>query len=156
MKDPLVVNIKTPPPPEHVAPLPPRLPRPRKRRSLSKVVGVLILIACAIGVWWLWGDSESTSIAPQGVEQLISPTQDAAQSEGDLIAEVGKLIMLPEGENPTIATVTDPQKLQDQVFFANAKQGHRVLIYTRAQKAYLYDPVAKRLVEVAPLTVQAQ
>ena len=52
--------------------------------------------------------------------------------------------------------MTDPEKLQDQEFFKNAKPGYRVLLYTKARKAYLYDPEAHRLIEVAPITTELQ
>lgn len=69
----------------------------------------------------------------------------------ELIDEVGKLVLLPQNEEPTIATITDPEKLKNQTFFANAKVGYKVLIYPSSKKAYLYDPIAKKIIEVAPL-----
>lgn len=69
----------------------------------------------------------------------------------ELVAIVGKLIILPTGEVPTVATVTDPEKLKDQSFFAKAKTGDKVLMYQIAKKAYLYDVVANRILEVAPI-----
>ena len=71
----------------------------------------------------------------------------------NLVARVGRLMFLPQGEQPTVATVADPTKLQDQAFFTNAKKGDRVLIYSRAQKAILYNPTADRIVEVAPISI---
>src|SRR3989344_3631901 len=68
-----------------------------------------------------------------------------------VVAQVGKLILLPEGETPTLATVTDTEKLKGQSFFANAKTGDKVLIYTNAQKAILYNPKLNKIVEVAPI-----
>lgn len=70
-----------------------------------------------------------------------------------LVARVGKLIKLPEGELPTVATVTDLDKLKSQSFFAKAKIGDRVLLYTEAKKAFLYDPVENVIVEVGPLII---
>lgn len=70
-----------------------------------------------------------------------------------LIAEVGKLMFLPENETPTVATVSDPSKLKDQSFFVDAKEGDKVLIYTNAKKAILYDPSAKKIVNVAPINL---
>jgi hypothetical protein len=85
---------------------------------------------------------------------LKSNPQKAAQQETkELVAAVGKLIVLPTDEEPTVATVADPSKLQDQPFFAKAKQGDRVLIYTNARKAILYDPVANKILEVAPVNI---
>lgn len=73
-----------------------------------------------------------------------------------LVAEVSKLISLPQDEEPTVATVSDPQMLKDQAFFANAKIGYKVLIYAKAKKAVLYDPVNQKIVEVAPLNIQTK
>lgn len=68
-----------------------------------------------------------------------------------LVEEVGMIMVLPEEETPTIATVSDPELLKDQAFFRNAKEGDKVLIYTTAGKVILYDPEAKKIVEVAPI-----
>ncbi len=70
-----------------------------------------------------------------------------------LLAEVGQLIALPEGETPTVATVSDPEKLKDQPFFAKAKVGDKVLIYTNARKAILYSPTDHKIIEVAPISI---
>jgi len=79
--------------------------------------------------------------------------QDTVNETNKLVADVGKLLVLPEGETPTIATVSDLEKLKSQPFFANAKNGDKVLIYTNAKKAILYDPVAHKIIEVAPINI---
>jgi hypothetical protein len=48
-------------------------------------------------------------------------------------------------------TVTDKEKLSGQLFFANAKNGDKVLVYEKAKKAFLYDPVADMVIEVGPV-----
>lgn len=68
-----------------------------------------------------------------------------------LVEKVGKHMFLPNGEIPSLATVTDPDKLQAQSFFADAKKGDKVLIYSEAKKAILYDPVADKIVTIAPI-----
>ena len=78
------------------------------------------------------------------------PQAAADQEVGKIVAEVGKLMALPD-ERPTVATVTDPAQLKGQAFFANAKTGDKVIIFTGARKAILYDPVARKILEVAPL-----
>jgi hypothetical protein len=78
----------------------------------------------------------------------------AAQDElKDVVSKVGKLMVLPEGETPTLATVADPEKLRDQKFFTNAKTGDKVLIYANSQKAILYNPSSNKIVEVAPVNL---
>ena len=86
--------------------------------------------------------------------QLSKNPQALAQKEAQQVIEkVSRLIVLPEGETPTIATVSDPEKLKDQAFFSKAQKGDRVLIYTTAKKAILYSPTANKIVEVAPINI---
>src|SRR3989344_5549431 len=90
------------------------------------------------------------------VNTLKTDPQKAAQEETkNLLAKVGKIVVLPEGETPTVATVTDPEQLRDQPFFANAKAGDKVLIYTNARKAILYNPDDNKVVEIAPVNLGA-
>ncbi len=90
----------------------------------------------------------------QSIRTDPSTLQKAAQAETkNLIDEVGRLIALPSGENPTVATITDIEKLKDQPFFKNARNGHKVLIYTNAKKAILYDSAAKKVIDVAPVNI---
>mgnify|MGYP001584870915 CR=1 FL=1 len=84
---------------------------------------------------------------------LNNPKEFAKQEVKDLTAKVGKLIDLPKGEEPTIATVTDEKKLKDQPFFANSKNGDKALLYTKAKKAILYRPSTNKVIEVAPINI---
>lgn len=70
-----------------------------------------------------------------------------------LVATVGRLIVLPDNETPTVATVSDPDKLRSQPFFTNSKKGDKVLIYSGARKAILYRPEERKIIEVAPLNL---
>jgi hypothetical protein len=79
------------------------------------------------------------------------PETRARQDAAKFIEEVGKIVALPQGEEPTIATIVDPDKIKDQPFFANAKVGYKVLIYPVAKKAFLYDPKQKKLIDAAPV-----
>lgn len=80
--------------------------------------------------------------------QMIS-YQDVQQ----LVAEVSKLIDLPEDETPAVTTITDVAKMQDRPFFQRAKNGDKILIYPNAAKAILYDPIIKKVIDVAPLNI---
>ena len=71
----------------------------------------------------------------------------------DLIEKIGKLILLPSGEQPTIATVSDKSQLSTQPFFANALDGDKVLVYANAKKAILYRPSTNQVIEVAPVNI---
>ncbi len=84
---------------------------------------------------------------------LKNPALAAAQQTQALLSDIGKLIELPANETPTIATVSDVTKLQGQPFFAHAKNGDKVLIYTNAKKAILYRPSQNKIIEVAPVNI---
>jgi hypothetical protein len=72
-----------------------------------------------------------------------------------VIAAVGKLMELPD-ETPTLATITDTSKLKGQAFFNDAQNGDKVLLYMKDQKAILYRPSLKKIIDVAPINVNAQ
>lgn len=82
-----------------------------------------------------------------------NPQQIAEEEAQKVVAKIGELIILPEGETPTVATVIDAERLKDQPFFARAQNGDRVVIYTNAQKVILYRPAEHKLIEVAPLNI---
>ncbi len=88
-----------------------------------------------------------------GYKTLLSrESVEGTTKEVKMLTErLGAIMVLPEGEDPTVATVVDPEKLKDQPFFARAKKGDKVLIYTNARKAILYDSVAHKIIEVMPL-----
>ncbi len=87
------------------------------------------------------------------VRSQPSPSQAQQKEITELVAAVGKLMVLPTDEQPAIATVADPEKLRDQPFFTNATKGSKVLIYKKAHRAILYDPVQKRIIDVAPFNM---
>ena len=119
--------------------------------SLPLIILTVLFLASAGGCFYLF-------------ERLLAaervPAADAAQVRQDeataaVVAEVGKLMVLPSDETPTVATVSDPSKLADQAFFAHAKAGDKVIIYTKAKKAVLYSPTDNRIVEVAAISLDS-
>lgn len=115
----------------------------KSNRFLVPVLaGVLVILAGSALYFFM-----QVSAMKQDPEAL------ARKEAEELVAVVGKLILLPKDELPTIATVSDPTRLSDQAFFAKAKVGDKVLLYPNARKAYLYDPEANRVLEVAPINL---
>lgn len=108
-------------------------------------VGTVVILIVLVGGFILYKNNQG---------QAPVANQAAAQEEiKKIVGEVGKLIDLPFGEDPTVATITDIEKLKDQSFFQKGKNGDKVLIYSWAKKAILYDPVAKKVVDIAPINV---
>ena len=164
--DPLIVSLRQPK--RETTAVPESVPVPRASRRFRVwwfVAAVLLVLVggCAYVLYAYPSFMEKAGgvggfFATPEVTPAVGAASgdDALAQVDDLVAEVGRLIVLPENEVPTVATVTEPEKLKDQLFFANAKAGHKVLLYTEAKKAYLYDPVAKKLIEVAPITTELQ
>ncbi|TSC55466.1 MAG: hypothetical protein Greene041679_609 [Parcubacteria group bacterium Greene0416_79] len=113
------------------------------KKYRSGILIVLIIVVGALGLSFY-----------RRVSALKANPQLAAQKiVAELVERVGKLILLPEGESPVIATVTDLEMLKGQPFFAKARAGDKVLLYQTANKAYLYTPVVNKIMEVAPITL---
>jgi hypothetical protein len=88
-----------------------------------------------------------------------NPNIVAKQETDQLVEQVSKLIDLPKDETPTVATILDKEKLKDQPFFANAQNGDKILIYTKAKKAITAKRTAKTeddLLELADLEVESK
>jgi flagellar basal body-associated protein FliL len=120
----------------------------KNKRHMFFVILAFVLIIAALGA------AAFFYMKYIDVQKIASQSQAAAVAGvSNIIDDVGKLIVLPEDEEPTIATISDVEKLRDQLFFVNAKNGDKVLIYAKAGKAILYDPVEKKIVEVAPINV---
>lgn len=89
----------------------------------------------------------------QKIADLAKKTTDNSSEIPQLVKEVSALIKLPENETPSVATVTDVDKVKEQPFFSQSQNGDKVLIYSQAKKAILYRPSEKRLVDVAPINI---
>jgi hypothetical protein len=124
--------------------------------NLQKLTPILVVVAI-LGVGaggYFYNQYQKTNKELQTIKTDPSTVQKAAKEEvKKLLEEVGKLIALPTGEEPTVATVTDVEKLKDQPFFKDAKNGDKVIIYTQAKKAILYDPNAHKIIDVAPVNI---
>jgi len=107
---------------------------------------VLILVGAAASYYFYTKNRESQAL-------IKDPTSAQAAQVKTVIAEVGKLMYLPQGEDPTVANVLDVTKLSDQPFFAKAKDGDEVLIYSKAGTAILYRPSTNLIVNVSPINL---
>ncbi len=82
-----------------------------------------------------------------------SPKVQSAEEIKNLKEEIGKIFELPMDEEPTLATVTDREKLAEQPFFQKAENGDKVLIYSNSGRAVLYRPSQKKIIDVTAVNV---
>lgn len=109
------------------------------------IIGLVILLA-GIPSYYFYSKYKAAQF------RLQNPTAAAAADAKQLIGKISAFMQLPTDEEPTIATVSDREKLKDQPFFSNAQNGDKVLIYTKAKKAILYREAINKIIEVGPVT----
>lgn len=119
----------------------------RRRPNVGSIVFVILFILVVISVGLAVYFYRELSTYKEDPQKII---QEEVQA---VVARVEQLMILPEGETPTLATVSDLTELKNQPFFAHAKIGDKVLLYANARKAILFDPVANKIVEVAPINI---
>lgn len=108
----------------------------RKNKIINFLVVVIILILAFWG-GYSYGQLEKT-------KNNIKDSENSSM----LIDRVSSLYLVPKGEVPTIATVSDPQAVKEKSFFTLSEKGDKVLIFTSIGKAILYRPSIDKIVEV--------
>lgn len=119
-----------------------------------KIIGIILVtitIVCIAISFQYSREIKKLKQASTNSSSVISPDEVKKTVE-----EVGKYIVLPENETPTMATVSDPSLLKDQPFFANAEAGDVVLIYSTSRKAILWRPSTKKIIDVSPINLPPQ
>ncbi len=125
------------------------LSKPGKWKNL---VGVILVLAMGAGAVWVWQHYGLNAKANSTDETVVVEQSTGELTTEQLLAKVGRLIVLPSGETPTIASVVDAEKLKnEQAFYRDVQNDDLVLIYPQAQKAFIYRPSTDVLVNVGPV-----
>ncbi len=126
-------------------------------KVLAAGAGAIVLLYGAHYLYTHFWTKSPFGATGSAAATTTTPTPPAApdigaMSETEIVNLVGKLMLLPDGETPTLAKVSDLSALASQPFFKNAAVGDVVLMYGKSRKAVLYDPAANKIIEVAPIT----
>ncbi len=119
-----------------------------KRKISPRRLSLIILVLLA--VFGLYG---SIHFYNKYKSLNVDATVEAQKETTRLVGLIDKLMELPAGETPTVATISDKEKLKDQPFFAQAQNGDILFAYTTAMKAILYRPSSNKIINVAPITI---
>jgi len=135
--------------PEESAEALPETPNPLKNRAGFKNTGLLIMAILVIGgvfgSWYFYGKYQ---------ELKANPNVEAQKQTASFVSKVGKLMELPANETPTVATISDKEKLKGQLFFKTAENGDVLLAYTTtSMQAILYRPSTDKIINVAPISL---
>lgn len=115
--------------------------------GLKKLLLLLLIIVAILGVggsYYFYGKYSAIK---------ADPNLEAQKETEALVSALGKLIELPVDETPTIATISDREKLKDQPFFKMAENGDKLFAYNTSMIAILYRPRTNKIINVAPITI---
>lgn len=98
----------------------------------------------------LYLDSQKNLQAFKSGQNL--PNLPSSKEIKDIVGKVGKHYLLPD-EEPKLITIANADVLKKtQPFFAKAKNGDKLLVYS--QKVILYDPLADKIIDIAQIRPQ--
>lgn len=122
--------------------LPAEKPKQHRRSIIpSLIIFVVIITSLAFGGYFYY----------QYRQLKKNPNAEAQKEAQDLLSKVAKIYLIPTGEEPTVATVSDPNALKNQSFFTQSQKGDKVLIFVKAGRAVLYRPSINKIIETAPI-----
>lgn len=88
-------------------------------------------------------------------KKLIANPQAVAEKETqDIVRRIGGLVDIT-GEKPSVITVVDREKLDDQEFFKKAQNGDKIIVFEGARRIILYRPSSGKIVDMIPLVFQS-
>jgi len=149
----------TPPSPEQFAPAPAAFTQTQKTVQPKRQMGkhhatttfiFLVLIAIIAITGYMYYQTR------QQLKRLSTPEGQRAvaqQEVKDIVGRLGKLTLLPS-EDPVIATILDAKYLATQsAFYKDAQNGDKVVVYPKAQKAFIYSVDRNIIVNAGPLVI---
>lgn len=119
------------------------------KKNIAFIVVIVLLAGLSIFFFVQYQDARDNPTAKSTAAKAEKDTKDA-------VSRVGKLMNLPKGETPVLATVQDKEKLNDQPFFDAAKNGDQLLIYSAAKQAIIYRESTNKIINVGPIAIDAQ
>ena len=120
-----------------------------KRFSKSFFIIALIVIILGFAAYYF---IDYKSILNGGNSKVASST---INTEGiKILAQLGKIIVLPLDVNPVIASVTNADTLKSQqAFFTNVKNGDWLIVYP--DLAIIFDAKANKIMKVGPVQMSS-
>jgi hypothetical protein len=124
------------------------------KNILYKIAFVLIGIILGVGGTFIY--IQKYGIPSEEILNNISQAEESKKIQ-EITEKVSKLMLLPEGETPVLATINDAETLsKEQSFYVGSQNGDIVLVYKKALKAIIYSPTKNIIVNVGPVSVEAE
>lgn len=134
----------------------PEPPKPKRERRFKlgklkalvprlSLTWVFTLIALSFGLFMFVQFHEAKA--------KLQPEAASKKQISSLVGKVSKLAVIPQDETPTIITVLNASKVNNQTFYQDAKDGDKVLVFNQKKRAILYRPSTNQIVNIAPVVV---
>lgn len=122
-----------------------KLPRIRLPKTGPNTPWLIVIVALAFSVFMFMQYREAKT--------KLQPAAASKKQVTSLVGSVAKLAVVPTDETPTVITVLDAEKVNNQTFYADAKDGDKVLVFNKKKRAILYRPSTNQIVNIAPIVV---
>jgi cytoskeletal protein RodZ len=120
--------------------------RKKFKKSFFRLSAVIVGIVLVLFVY-------SYATTRNQLMHLKSSSSSAQTETQSTIDKVSKLVVLPAGEPPTLATVSNASRLKNQQFFARAQDGDKLLIYSKSGLGILYRPSTNKIISYSPINL---
>jgi hypothetical protein len=126
-----------------------------KKMSKNTIMLIIIcgLVLIAAVLFFLLGAGSGASSS----SNLKNSSQQVAQAAEDkkVLDQLKKIMLLPDNITPTMAIITDADILKKQQpdFFANAKNGQRLIVYP--DTAIIFDPQTNIIIKAGGIQIVA-
>ncbi len=128
-----------------------RFPLGRVLKAIVWLFPSIIAIGVAVFFYIQWQKAQEQVQHPAVSSDIAEASREEIE---DVVEELSKVVLLPEGEMPTLSTIKDKSSLtENQEFFVEAENGDYVLVYQQAKKAFLYRPSTQKLINLAPINI---
>ncbi|MCJ7826423.1 LytR C-terminal domain-containing protein [Patescibacteria group bacterium] len=122
-----------------------------KKESIPLIATILFLILSIVGIGsgvYFYRQYKASE------EKLKNPAEAAKLESKELVAKVGRLMLLPNEEAQVVIVIDVETLKKTQPFFQDAKDNDKLLLFPNAKKAVLYREAANVIVNVAPIIDQ--
>ncbi len=129
--------------------------------SSMKIISYSSLVLLVIGVTFVYQRYISAQDELVRLESIIGTLQGTpgpkTEDEKKILEKVSRLIMIPPNESPTIFTVLNAEALsKEQSFFVGSINGDVLIVFRQSQKAIIYSPTRKMIVNAGPIISSLQ
>lgn len=89
-------------------------------------------------------------------EKLISDKDNLNKKQAEYyLNQLSKVFILPEDEEPSIATIVDKSKLADHPFFEKSINGDKVFIFSKDKQVVLFRPSLGKIVAIGSMAAES-